>query len=53
MAVLAGSLETPTQAADGRVAQLPGSAPCPASMVAVAPFGRNSPPAPAGWQRMD
>lgn len=41
MAVLAGSLETPTQAADGRVAQLPGSAPCPASMVAVATFGRS------------
>lgn len=39
IAVLAGSLEIPTQAADGRVAQLPGSAPCPASMVAAASFG--------------
>lgn len=41
MAVLAGSLETPTQAADGRVAQLPGSGPCPALMVAAASFGRS------------
>lgn len=31
----------PTQAADGRVAQPPGSSPCPVSMVAVAPFGRS------------
>lgn len=41
MAVLAGSLETPTQAADGRAAQLPGSGPCPAPMVAAASFGRS------------